>query len=60
MEKTINLNLTNKEYKLLKGCLLTTKETFKCIPIKTNDIKLKIKEIENLIQKINENFEEGS
>lgn len=42
-----------EELKLLKGCLLTTKETFKCMPFKNNDIKNKIKQIEELLIKFN-------
>jgi len=49
----IILNLEEKEMKLIKGCLLTTKETFKCIPFKTKDVKSKIKEIDDLLEKIN-------
>lgn len=40
-----------EELKLIKGCLLTTKETFKCIPFKNNDIKEKIVQIDNLLEK---------
>ncbi len=40
-----------EELKLIKGCLLTTKETFKCIPFKSKDIKDKIKEIDELLKK---------
>lgn len=43
-----------EELKLIKGCLLTTKETFKCIPFKNKDIKLKIKQIDNLLEKFKE------
>jgi len=39
------------ELKLIKGCLLTTKETFKCIPFKNKDIKDKIIQIDNLLKK---------
>ena len=42
-----------EELKLIKGCLLTTKETFKCMPFKNNDIKNKIKQIEELLIKFN-------
>lgn len=42
----------DEELRLIKGCLLTTKETFKCIPFKTREIKNKIKEIDNLINKM--------
>lgn len=40
-----------EELKLIKGCLLTTKETFKCIPFKNNDMKEKIKQIDELLKK---------
>lgn len=52
MEKQINLELTQQDYKLIKGCLLTTKETLKCILFKTNDIKVKIEEIDRLLEKL--------
>lgn len=42
----------DEELRLIKGCLLTTKETFKCIPFKNKDIKNKIKEIDNLLNKM--------
>jgi len=42
---------TDDELKLIKGCLLTTKETFKCIPFKNKDIKDKIIQIDNLLKK---------
>lgn len=45
-----------EEIKVIKGCLLTTKETFKCIPFKNQDIKNKIKQIDELLKK----FKEGS
>lgn len=47
---------TQEDLKLIKGCLLTTKETFKCIPFKNQDIKNKIKQIDKLLEK----FKEGS
>lgn len=53
MEK---INFTQEDLKLIKGCLLTTKETFKCVPFKNLDIKNKIKQIDNLLAK----FKEGS
>lgn len=43
-----------EEIKLIKGCLLTTKETFKCIPFKSKDIKEKMKQIDILLIKITE------
>lgn len=46
-------NLTHEDLKLIKGCLLTTKETFKCVPFKNKDIKNKIDQIDNLL---NEKF----
>lgn len=49
-----NQELTQEDMKLIKGCLLTTKETFKCIPFKNNDIKNKITQIDNLLEKISE------
>lgn len=45
-----------EDMKIIKGCLLTTKETFKCIPFKNKNIKKKIQEINSLLEKI----EEGS
>jgi len=47
-----NIKFTEEEIKLIKGCLLTTKETFKCVPFKNQDIKNKIKEIEKLLKKL--------
>lgn len=55
MEK-IYFRITRNDYKLIKGCLLTTKETFKCVPFKTNDIKQKIKDIDILLNEL-KNFE---
>lgn len=52
----IKEEFTQKELKLIKGCLLTTKETFKLIPLKNNDIREKIKQIDILLDK----FVEGS
>ena len=40
-----------EELKIIKGCLLTTRETFKCIPFKGKDIKEKMKQIDNLLKK---------
>lgn len=48
----IKEELTQEELKLIKGCLLTTKETFKLVPFKNNDIKEKIKQIDNVLEKI--------
>ena len=43
--------LSDEERKLIKGCLLTTKETFKLMPFKNSDIKNKIKQIDELLIK---------
>lgn len=40
-----------EEMKLIKGCLLTTKETFKLLPFKNENIKNKINEIDKLLEK---------
>lgn len=40
-----------EEMKLIKGCLLTTKETFKLLPFKKENIKIKINEIDKLLEK---------
>lgn len=42
-----------EEIKVIKGCLLTTKEIFGRTPFKTKDIKNKIIEIDNILKKIN-------
>lgn len=44
--------LTQEDIKLIKGCLLTTKETFKLMPIKNKDFKNKINQIDELLLKI--------
>lgn len=44
-------NFSKEDIYLIKGCLLTTRETFKCVPIKTKEIKNKISEIDNLLSK---------
>ena len=51
-----NICFTKEELKLIKGALLTTKETFKCITFKNKDIKNKLNEIEQLLLK----FDEGT
>ena len=48
----IKEELAQEEIKLIKGCLLTTKETFKLVPFKNNDIKEKIKQIDTVLKKI--------
>lgn len=52
----IREKFTQEELKVIKGSLLTTKETFKLIPFKNNDIKEKIKQIDTILNK----FLEGS
>ena len=52
----ISEEFTQEELKVIKGCLLTTKETFKLVPFKNNDIKEKIKQIDTILNK----FLEGS
>ena len=42
----------DEELILIKSCLLTTKETFKLLPFKKENIKNKIKEIDDLLEKI--------
>lgn len=54
MEKDIiyiNEQFTSEELKLIKGCLLTTKETLKLILFKNKDIKNKMGQIEKLLNK---------
>ena len=50
----IKENFTNEDLILIRGCLLTTKETFNCIPFKNQDIKNKIEDIEKLLLKFSE------
>lgn len=52
----IKEEFTQEDLKLIRGCLLTTKETFKCVPFKNKDIKNKIAQMDNLLEK----FSEGS
>lgn len=53
MKGGLNLEFNEDELKLIKGCLLTTKEAFKMTPLKNQTIKNKIIEIENLLKKFN-------
>lgn len=46
-------DFSKEELILIKGCLLTTKETLKCIPFKNNDVKQKIDKIDKLLLKFN-------
>ena len=48
----LGAELTREDIKIIKGCLLTTKETFKCIPFKNKDMKNKIKQIDEVLEKI--------
>ncbi len=43
---------SDQELILIKNCLLTTKETFKLLPFKKENIKNKVKEIDDLLEKI--------
>ena len=43
--------LTQEDLMLIKGCLLTTKETFNLLPLKNKDIKNKITQIDKLLTK---------
>lgn len=43
---------SDEDLKLIKGCLLTTKEFFNMSPIKSKDVKNKIKQINDLYNKI--------
>lgn len=43
---------SEEDIKLLKGCVLSTRELLSKIPFKNKDMKNKIKEIDNLIKKI--------
>ncbi len=52
MEDNIILNLSSKEIKVIKGSLLVVKETLNMTPFKNKDIKNKIIEINNLIERI--------
>lgn len=52
----IKEELTQEDLKVIKGCLLTTKETFKIIPFKGNDIRQKMQQIDKILNK----FLEGS
>lgn len=52
----IKEELTQEDLKVIKGCLLTTKETFKIIPFKGNDIRQKMQQIDTILNK----FLEGS
>lgn len=47
----IKEQFTQEELKLLKVCLLTTKETLKCIPLKNKHLKDKMQQIEDLLKK---------
>lgn len=42
-----------EELILIKSCLLTTKETLRMLPFKKENLKNKIKEIDNTLNKIN-------
>lgn len=50
----IKEDFTEEDLILIRGCLLTTRDTFKCIPFKNQDIKNKIEKIDNLLLKFSE------
>lgn len=43
-----------EELKLIRGCLLTTKETFELLPYKKKYLKIQIQQINNILKKIPE------
>lgn len=50
----IKEDFTQEDLKIIKGCLLTTKETFKCIPFKDSELKRKIEQITMILNKFSE------
>lgn len=44
--------ITTEDIKIIKGCLLTTKETLNLVPFKNKDVKNKINKINKVLQKI--------
>ncbi len=50
------MDFNSEELKVIKGCLLTTKETLKYIPFKNSSMKNTLAQIDNLLLK----FPEGS
>lgn len=50
------MEFNNEELKVIKGCLLTTKETLKCIPFKNSSMKNTLAQIDNLLLKFPEGF----
>lgn len=47
---------TQEELRIIRGCLLTTRETFKCIPFKNKDTKNKITQIDEILKKFVEGY----
>lgn len=47
------LEFSQEELKIIKGCLLTTNETFKLVPFKDKKTKDTISAINNLLKKFN-------
>lgn len=45
------MEFSDEEIKLIKGCILTTQQTLKCIPLKNKDIKEKLIQIDELLKK---------
>ncbi len=50
------MDFNSEELKVIKGCLLTTKETLKLVPFKNSSMKKTLAQIDNLLLK----FPEGS
>lgn len=48
----IKEELTQEDLKLIRGSLLTTRETFNLVPFKNSNIKEKIKQIDIVLKKI--------
>ena len=47
------MEFSQEELKIIKGCLLTTNETFKIIPFKDKKTKETMSAINNLLEKFN-------
>lgn len=47
-------DITQDDLKIIRGCLLTTKETLRVLPFKNNDMKNKMKQIDEVLAKFSE------
>lgn len=47
-------DITQEDLKIIRGCLLTTKETLRVLPFKNNYMKNKIKQIDVVLAKFSE------